>query len=119
MPKLHVYLWLVKLETRFSQTDRCRSESNSAYCRSLLPVCLHAAFPKLQGDINDGADVLDAKTRTELGVLLRDVEQQTTAEIALVTVPSLDGMTVEEYANRLFKEWGIGRRARQLVIAIL
>jgi uncharacterized protein len=75
--------------------------------------------PQPQGDINDGADVLDAKTRTELGVLLRDVEQQTTAEIALVTVPSLDGMTVEEYANRLFKEWGIGRRARQLVIAIL
>jgi uncharacterized protein len=75
-----------------------------------LPVYLLAAFPTPAGYVNDGARVLDAKARAELGALLRDVEQQTTAEIALVTVPSLDGMTVEEYANRLFAAWGIGKK---------
>jgi uncharacterized protein len=85
----------------------------------VLPVCLHAAFPKPAGYVNDGAGVLDVKTRTELGALLRDVEQQTTAEIALVTVPSLDGMTVEEYANRLFKEWGIGKKGRDNGVLVL
>jgi uncharacterized protein len=84
-----------------------------------LPVSLHAAFPKPAGYVNDGAGVLDAKTRTDLGALLRDVEQQTTAEIALVTVPSLDGMTVEEYASRLFKEWGIGKKGHDNGVLVL
>lgn len=77
-----------------------------------LPVCLRGVS-ETRGLHQRRSDVVDARARTELGALLRDVEQQTTAEIALVTVPSLDGMTVEEHANRLFKEWGIGRRARQ------
>lgn len=75
-----------------------------------LPACLLAAFPRPAGYVNDGAVVLDATTRAELVALLREVEQQTTAEIALVTVPSLDGMTIEEYANRLFTAWGIGKK---------
>jgi len=84
-----------------------------------LPVYLHAAFPKPAGYVNDGAGVLDVKARAELGALLRDVEQQTSAEIALVTVPSLDGMTVEEYANRLFKQWGIGKKGRDNGVLVL
>ena len=84
-----------------------------------LPVCLLAAFPKPAGYVNDGAGVLDAKARAEFSALLRDVEQQTTAEIALVTVASLDGMTVEEYANRLFKEWGIGKKGHDNGVLVL
>jgi uncharacterized protein len=85
----------------------------------LLPVCLLAAFPTPQGAVTDEAGVLDAKARAELGALLRDVEQQTSAEIAVVTVPSLDGMTVEEYANRLFKAWGIGKKGRDNGVLVL
>ena len=40
----------------------------------------------------------------------RDVEQKTTAQIAIVTVRSLDGLTVDDYAHELFKSWGIGQR---------
>jgi uncharacterized protein len=39
------------------------------------------------------------------------VETETTAEIAVTTVDSLDGMSVEEYATRLFDEWGVGKEA--------
>ena len=53
-------------------------------------------------------DVIDPMQ--ELSALLRDVERQTTAEIAVVTVSSLDGMTVEDYASRLFKAWGVGKK---------
>jgi uncharacterized protein len=84
-----------------------------------LPVCLHAALPKPAGYVNDGAGVFDAKTRAELVALLRDVEQQSTAEIALVTVPSLDGMSVEEYANRLFTAWGIGKKGHDNGVLVL
>ena len=38
------------------------------------------------------------------------VERQTTAQLAVVTVPSLRGETVEAYAHELFNEWGIGKK---------
>jgi uncharacterized protein len=69
-----------------------------------------AAPLKPQGYVSDFANLLTPAARTELQDLLRETEQQTSAEIALVTVPSLDGETVEQYANRLFKEWGIGKK---------
>jgi uncharacterized membrane protein YgcG len=57
--------------------------------------------------------------KTELQALLRETEQQTGAEIALVTVPSLDGATVEQYANTLFKEWGIGKKGLDNGVLVL
>lgn len=40
---------------------------------------------------------------------IQDVDAATTAEVAVVTVPSLDGESVEEYAHTLFNRWGIGK----------
>ena len=82
-------------------------------------LTLHAAFPAPQGPINDFAHVLDAATTTELASLVADVRGKTTAEIAVVTVPSLDGMTVEEYANKLFKAWGIGKKGKDNGVLVL
>src|SRR5688572_27550301 len=76
-----------------------------------LTVALDAALPKPLGPVSDFAGLLTANVRAELTMLLRQTEQATTTEIAVVTVPSLEGMTVEDYAQRLFQEWGAGRRA--------
>jgi uncharacterized protein len=78
-----------------------------------------AALPKPGGHVNDFAGILDAATRSELEATLRDVEQKTTAEIALTTVSGLDGLTIEDYANRLFHEWGIGQKAIDNGILVL
>lgn len=82
-------------------------------------ISLSAAFPKATGYVNDFAQVLDPDTRVELESLLRDTERKTTAEVVLATVTSLDGMTVEDYANRLFQEWGIGQREKDNGILVL
>ena len=68
-----------------------------------------AQFPKPSGYVNDFAGVMSAPTRDELEALLRDLEQQTTAEIAVVTVNTLAGMSIEDYATGLFNTWGIGQ----------
>jgi uncharacterized protein len=86
---------------------------------ALMGVRLIAAFPKPAGYVNDAAGILDANTRAELDALARETEQATTAEIAIVTVQSLDGMTVEEYASRLFGEWGIGKKATDNGVLLL
>ncbi len=77
----------------------------------LLQTAEFAGFPKPTGYVNDFSNILPATTRGEIEQLLRDIEKETTAEIVVATVPSLAGMTVDEYANRLFNEWGIGKES--------
>jgi uncharacterized protein len=60
--------------------------------------------------VHDFAELLSPEQRDALEAVARDVEQQTTAQMAIVTVRSLDGLSVDEYAHELFKQWGIGRQ---------
>jgi uncharacterized protein len=78
-----------------------------------------AEFPKAQGYLADTAHVLDEQAKAELVALLQATEQQTTAEIAVATVSSLDGMSVEEYANKLFREWGVGKKGHDNGVLVL
>jgi len=80
-------------------------------CVTVAAVVRAAELPKPAGPVSDFAGVLNANVHTELTSLIREIEQITTAEIAVATVNALEGMTVEEYANRLFQEWGVGRKA--------
>lgn len=64
---------------------------------------------KPAGYVNDFAGILDDGLESELDRLLGDLEQKTGSEVAVATVTSLDGMSVEEFANRLFKAWGVGQ----------
>jgi uncharacterized protein len=86
---------------------------------ALMAVPAGAAFPAPQKYVVDDAHVVDAAVRQEINALLRAVEDETRAEIAVVTVASLDGMTVEDYANRLFREWGIGKKGADNGVLVL
>jgi len=66
-------------------------------------------LPKPAGRITDLANIIDSATESELDSRLNELERTTSSEVAVVTVPSLDGVTVEDYAVRLFKQWGIGQ----------
>ena len=78
-----------------------------------------SAFPKAQGYVNDFAGILNSRVSADLESELRAVERQTSAEIVLVTVPSLEGMTIEAYANGLFNEWRIGKRGKDNGVLVL
>jgi uncharacterized protein len=66
-------------------------------------------FPDPTGRVNDFANLLDPRVEADLDALLQQTEDKTTAEVAVVTVPTLQGLTVEDYAERLFRRWGIGQ----------
>ena len=78
-----------------------------------------AAFPRPSGHVNDFAQVLTADDRAYLENFLRTLERDTTAEVVVVTVTSLDGLTIEEYANRLFADWGIGTKTKDNGVLLL
>ncbi|MBN1255897.1 MAG: TPM domain-containing protein [Deltaproteobacteria bacterium] len=74
-------------------------------------TCAWAAMPaRPQGWVNDFSGILSDNTRAQITGLCDEVKRSTGAEIAVVTVTSLEGMSVEEYAVRLFEQWGIGEK---------
>ena len=65
---------------------------------------------KSVGFVNDFAGVMDAGQRQQLEGALRAFEQETSHEIVVATVKTLDGDDIDLYANRLYREWGIGKK---------
>jgi uncharacterized protein len=80
---------------------------------------LLAALPEPSGYINDFASILDEPSETYLETFLATLERDTSAEVVVATVKSLDGMTIEEYARRLFAKWGIGQKQRDNGVLLL
>ncbi|SEN37651.1 uncharacterized protein SAMN05192533_11242 [Mesobacillus persicus] len=70
----------------------------------------HAEIPAPVGDIyvQDFAGVLTEQEKMEVRSFGRWIEDQTTAQIAVLTVDSIGETTVEEYANEAFRQYGIG-----------
>jgi uncharacterized protein len=81
-------------------------------CAVVLPVrAQKPQFPAYSGHVNDFANVLDAGTKQQLDTILLNFEKRTGAQIAVVTVPSLQERPLEEYANELYRAWGIGAKS--------
>ena len=79
----------------------------------IVATCAGASIPaKPQGWVSDFAGIMSNETKAQISDLCTSIEKATGAEIAVVTVPSLEGMVVEEYAVKLFKEWGIGKKGK-------
>src|SRR3989475_8503535 len=62
------------------------------------------------GYVSDLAGVIAPEARTRLEALCTELEQKTGAQMAVVTVRSLEGESVETYAVDLFKQLGVGSK---------
>ncbi|HXM68178.1 MAG TPA: TPM domain-containing protein [Candidatus Acidoferrum sp.] len=69
--------------------------------------------------VNDFAHVLDQNTIVQLDNICRQIDEKAHAQIAVVTIHSLDGSDVESYAVDLFHQWGIGSKATDHGVLIL
>ena len=65
-----------------------------------------------QGYVSDFAGVVDARSKGELERYAALVKERTGAEMAFVTVKTLDGDPIEDVANKLFGKWGIGVKGK-------
>ena len=70
--------------------------------------------PRVQNGtwVTDTSATLDAKTVALLNERAAAFERETTSEIAIVVIRSLDGVSIEEAAVKLFEMWGIGKKNR-------
>ena len=63
-----------------------------------------------QGYVSDFAGVVSAEGKQRIEAYCAAVEKATGAQLAFVTVPTLDGEPAEDVANLLFRQWGIGKK---------
>lgn len=62
--------------------------------------------------VSDMAGVIDAASETAINSLISRLEQQTGAEIAVVTIRQTDGRAPKEFATELLNRWGIGKKGK-------
>ncbi len=69
--------------------------------------------------VNDYADILSEETEQYILEKSVALEQETTVQIVVVTVPDLEGESLEEYATDLFREFGIGDKDKNNGLLLL
>lgn len=90
----------------------------------LLPVALFGetvkSLPAPAGYINDFAGVLSPATKQEMETLCGQVNRQAHAQIAVVTIKTLENdQTIEEFATELEDKWGVGNKDDRGVLMVL
>ncbi|MCW8127564.1 TPM domain-containing protein [Microbulbifer halophilus] len=98
---------------------RLRAPGPTAACLFALAALLYAAgaladiqFPTLSGRVVDNAKLLSPDTEYQLTELMQQHEEQTGNQLVVVTLPDLQGLTVEEYGYQLGRHWKIGQEDR-------
>jgi uncharacterized protein len=66
--------------------------------------------PFLSGRVNDTAGIVPIEVRQRLEGTLADFEKRTGAQIAVLTIDSLDGDVLEDYSMRVVETWKLGRK---------
>jgi uncharacterized protein len=69
-------------------------------------------YPKPTGYVNDFAGVVEPEYARRIEALGQELAEKTGAQLVLVTVKNLNGNDVQDFANRLFKAWGIGQKGK-------
>ena len=82
----------------------------------------HAApfkVPAHTGYVTDTARMLTEDQRHGIDMQLQAYEKNTTNEVAVLIVRDLQGLSIEEYANKTFHEWGIGKKGKDNGVLLL
>jgi uncharacterized protein len=74
---------------------------------------------KPQGYVNDFAGVISPPARAQMTALCAEVDEKTHAQIAVVTLHTLDGDSADDFANRLYEQWGVGPKSDNRGVLIL
>jgi uncharacterized protein len=75
-------------------------------------------FPKPAGAVNDFAGVIPAQYAGPMENLAREVLEKTGTAIVVATVETIGDNDLNDYANRLYQAWGIGKKGEDKGILI-
>ncbi len=76
----------------------------------MKPTIAYYDFSRPQGYVSDFAEMISPSAETQLNLELENFQKETMHEISVVTIQSLKGDTIENFAIKLFEEWKIGKK---------
>jgi uncharacterized protein len=91
-------------------------------CALFLAPLLQAADWKTlkpQGYVSDFANIIDPQSKAALEAYSARVQQSTGAQLAFVTIASLQGEAIEDVANEIFRGFGIGQKNKDTGVLLL
>jgi uncharacterized protein len=86
---------------------------------SVAMIVSAAEVPFLTGRVTDNAEILSPGTRSSLTERLKAHEDGTGNQIAVLTVPTLEGENIEDYAVKVFAAWKLGKKGKDNGILIM
>src|SRR5262245_42837323 len=63
-------------------------------------------------DVNDFAGILTEAQGAALEARSKELREKTGAELAVVTLKSLEGGQIDDFTVKLFKQWGVGQKGK-------
>ena len=76
-------------------------------------------FPPLTGRVVDQANVLAPVVRSDVAAQSKELEEKSSIQLVVATVPSLQGSDIETYANQLFRAWQLGQAQKNNGVLLL
>lgn len=71
------------------------------------------------GDVNDFAKILNPADRAALEESCRSLREKNGAAFVIVIVDSLEGGEINDFTNKLFKQWGVGQKGKDNGLLLL
>jgi len=68
--------------------------------------------PEMAGPVNDLAGIMTAESRQSLAEYLSAVNSQTGVQVGVLTVPSLEGDSIEAFSMRTAEKWKLGQKGK-------
>jgi uncharacterized protein len=101
--------------------DRSRRVLTSTLAAVLSAVLLVSAaeIPSLTGRVVDNANILTAAARERLTAALKAHEDATGNQIAVLTVPTIQPQSIEDYAVKVFEAWKLGQKGNDNGVLIV
>ncbi|MEZ5873787.1 MAG: TPM domain-containing protein [Hyphomicrobiales bacterium] len=75
---------------------------------AVVPTRAEPTYPALTGRVVDDANLLSPEDEQALSAELAALEDKSSDQLVVVTLPSLQGYTIEDFGYQLGRHWGIG-----------
>lgn len=90
-----------------------------AYAPAVLAAAQIPAKPDRFDYVFDYANILSPQDRAKISALGRELDEKTKAQVVVVTVDSIGNSAMDQYANALFRAWGLGDREKNNGVLLL
>lgn len=85
----------------------------------LAPLCLAFSVPPNDGYVTDVAGILTEQDRTQIAEMLKTFEAQTSNQVAILIVNTLNGEPIADVAVAVGRKWGVGTKEKSNGILLL